>query len=518
MLSAMKKTFWLPVWPLIIVFFLYIPIPAHAQSKPFEVSGWIPYWRVATGTADTLQHLDTFTEINPFGYTVKNDGTLFDAAKLAPTLVSTSTASGTTTISVPSDWAPLIAAAHAKKIRVIPTVMWSNGETMHRILSDGEKRRALEDEIAAVVKENNFDGIDIDFEGKKYETRDYFSTFLKGLDQRLGNKWLVCTIESRTPIGDRYYGTTVSPDAGLYANDFVAINKYCDRVRIMAYDQQSIDLKLNDQHRGVLYAPVADVAWVGKTMKLISKSINKNKLVLGVPTYGYEYDVTAYADGYQYDLLWSFNPGYAIPIAAQYGIAPNRNAAGEISFSYFPTTLQPVASAEATSAPMISHTQVAEAALLFASSTNSNLKFRMMWWSDAQAIASKVALAKELGLRGVAIFKIDGGEDPNMWNVLPKYEPIPIPAGASSLTRALKVGSTGADVKLLQIILNSDPDTQIALAGAGSPGLETMKFGALTLRALEKFQIKHGIAKKGEIGFGTLGPRTRAKLNELIGR
>jgi spore germination protein YaaH len=44
---------------------------------------------------------------------------------------------------------------------------------------------------------------------------------------------------------------------------------------------------------------------------------------------------------------------------------------------------------------------------------------RYMTWSDSGAIAQKVALAKRLGIRGVAIFKLDGGEDQAMWNVLP---------------------------------------------------------------------------------------------------
>jgi hypothetical protein len=53
-----------------------------AVTQKLEVSGWIPYWRKATGTAEALAHLNTFTEINPFGYTLKKDGTIFDAGKL----------------------------------------------------------------------------------------------------------------------------------------------------------------------------------------------------------------------------------------------------------------------------------------------------------------------------------------------------------------------------------------------------------------------------------------------------
>lgn len=413
--------FFLPFQFALIALFFFAPLSVSAASKPFEISGWIPYWRTATGTADTLAHLDTFTEINPFGYTVKNDGTLYDAAKLSSYPVATTTPMGTTTTMAPSPWAPLIAEAKKRNIRVIPTVMWSNGAAMHAILSNGPKRRALEDAIAKVVKENDFDGIDIDFEGKWAETRPYFSTFLKGLYMRTGNKWVMCTIESRTPLDSRYWGTKVPKDAGVYANDFAAINKYCDRVRIMAYDQMSVDQKLAAQESGKLYAPLADIRWVEKVVNVAAKTISKKKIVIGVPTYGYEYDVTAYADGYAYDLLWSFNPGYALPIAAQYGIIPNRNAAGEISFSYIPSpsaTTTVLSSGEATSAPMMHGEQAAATALLIASTTNSHSNFRLLWWSDAQAIASKVALAKKLGVRGVAIFKIDGGEDPAMWEVL----------------------------------------------------------------------------------------------------
>lgn len=77
--------------------------------------------------------------------------------------------------------------------------------------------------------------------------------------------------------------------------------------------------------------------------------------------------------------------------------------------------------------------------------------------------------------------------------------------------------SAGADVKRLQQVLNSDPDTKITASGAGSPGSETETFGRLTEAAVKKFQEKYGIAKAGDAGYGYVGPKTRAKLEEVGG-
>ncbi|TSC67534.1 MAG: hypothetical protein CEO19_181 [Parcubacteria group bacterium Gr01-1014_73] len=84
-----------------------------------------------------------------------------------------------------------------------------------------------------------------------------------------------------------------------------------------------------------------------------------------------------------------------------------------------------------------------------------------------------------------------------------------------TFTKPLKTGSNNTGVKQLQLILNSSPDTKIAVSGAGSPGNETNYYGSLTRKAVEKFQVKYGIAKSGDQGYGTVGPKTRAKLNEL---
>ena len=83
------------------------------------------------------------------------------------------------------------------------------------------------------------------------------------------------------------------------------------------------------------------------------------------------------------------------------------------------------------------------------------------------------------------------------------------------ITKAFSVGQSSAEIKTIQLILNSDPETKISSSGAGSPGKETMTLGGLTVKAIKKFQEKWKIAKKGDTGYGVLGPKTRAKLNEV---
>lgn len=83
---------------------------------------------------------------------------------------------------------------------------------------------------------------------------------------------------------------------------------------------------------------------------------------------------------------------------------------------------------------------------------------------------------------------------------------------------ALSLGKTHADVKRLQVALNSDADTQVSASGVGSPGNETNYFGAKTKISVQKFQVKYGIAKAGDAGYGNVGPATRAKLNALFAK
>ena len=242
----------------ILSLFLMLYPNVSFASETVEVSGWIPYWRGEQGVKDAIKHLDQIDVLFPFAYTVRTDGTLNDLAGLDK-----------------KNWQTLFKTARKKDVKIIPTVMMSDPDLSFGVLSDAKKRAAHVKNIATMVKNGKYDGVDIDYEGKRASSRIYFSLFLIELKLALGDKSLSCTIESRTPPESVY---NTRPTTIEYSKDFSTINLACDRVQVMTYDQQRADLKLNKSKIGLPYIPVSDADWVRKVMDLTDNSISKDKL------------------------------------------------------------------------------------------------------------------------------------------------------------------------------------------------------------------------------------------------
>jgi len=85
-------------------------------------------------------------------------------------------------------------------------------------------------------------------------------------------------------------------------------------------------------------------------------------------------------------------------------------------------------------------------------------------------------------------------------------------AVSTTFTRDLTLGSTGEDVKALQVFLNSKGYT-VATTGAGAPGMESTYFGTRTQAALAAYQAANGIAPAA----GYFGPKTRAAVSAAGG-
>jgi len=384
---------------LILIFLGLFVMPGLASARSLEVAGWIPYWATKGGIESAEDNIDKLDTIYPFVYEVDILGKLVERSDLSN-----------------NDWEDLFELTEDEDIEIIPTITWTKGLEIHVHLANDKWRKNHIERIVKMVEEGDFDGVNIDYESKLYLTIGYFSKFLEELKDELDDKILTCAIEARTPPADLYKNV---PTDIKYANDYKEIAKHCDRVEIMAYDQQRADLSLNDKKKGVPYVPVADSDWVEKVVKLAIKDIPADKIMLGIPTYGRAWDVTVGPNWYKsYNSVAALNLPRLEVLADKYDKKPGRNKAGELSFSYFPEDsifkiLDSLPAPEGTPEGMES----AAKALLFSTQTGMEVPVRVAWYSDAGAIEDKVDLAKKYNLRGVALFKIDGEEDEDLWDL-----------------------------------------------------------------------------------------------------
>jgi peptidoglycan hydrolase-like protein with peptidoglycan-binding domain len=86
----------------------------------------------------------------------------------------------------------------------------------------------------------------------------------------------------------------------------------------------------------------------------------------------------------------------------------------------------------------------------------------------------------------------------------------PVVAGKPVFTRSLAVGSSGIDVRQLQIVLNN-AGIIVASSGAGSAGKESDYFGPATRSALLKFQRSRSLTADGQLNADTI-----AYVNKMV--
>ncbi len=378
---------------------LFITPNLSFAATSLEVSGWIPWWQDSKGLKSATKQLSKLDTVYPFVYEVSSTGNLVDKAKLSE-----------------SQWKKFFSAAEKKDVEVIPSIMWSDGTSIHAILSDSSKRATHIDQIVKMVEDGDFDGVNVDYESKLAETKDYFSLFLQELKTELDDKLLTCAIEARTPP-DSLYRTV--PANIEYSNDYKAIAQYCDRVELMTYDQQRADLKLNDARKGAPYVPVSDPEWVEKVVTLALKDIPAEKIMLGVPTYGRQWTLTVAPDWYKnYDGDGAINQPAAKKLASKYKVSVSRSSSNEAVFSYIEdkTLAKKVAKIKVPSGTSAGLKTAAQA-LVYATENNVEVPVQIVWYSDAKAIVDKVKIAEKYDLKGMAVFKIDGEEDQNIWKL-----------------------------------------------------------------------------------------------------
>ena len=348
-----------------------VPAQAVATTK-LSISAWIPYWAKTDGTKSAIDHIQYFNEIHPFAFEVQPDGTIVDKMKLDQ-----------------SPYRDLLQKAKENGVKIIPTFLWTGPTAMRNVFSDDKKTN---DHIASIIQlaqNAGSSGVDIDYEGKSMDDKALYASFFQKLSTALHEKnlSLSCTIEgasTASPSADLKRRQATSP----WSNDLKKLNKYCDTIRLMAYDQmpQTTTSTWTDKTDKKPYAPNADIAWVRKVLDYNLKFIDKNKLVLGIPTYGWDTQYTKLKKGgYSYEIMKSVPFADGVQIAKDNNVVPQRDSTGGLNFIYV-----------------------------------KNGTNRIVYLADASSIQYAYEAAQKRGIKGVTLFKVDGKEDPFLWNVLKK--------------------------------------------------------------------------------------------------
>jgi spore germination protein YaaH len=225
-------------------------------------------------------------------------------------------------------------------------------ELTSRVLNTPSARQHLMDQIVTLASEKGYAGVNIDFEQTLPEDRDVFSTFLNELGDRLHDAGLLLTIAVPPKTSD-----DIPWHAGY---DYGAIGSVVDFMFIMAYDWH---------HLASEPGPVAPIEEVRETIEFALERMDRNKIILGIPLYGYDWTLP-YTPGTTATAISSQG---AINLALNYSV--------------------PVQYSEEYEAPYIQ----------FVDEVGQN---HIVWFEDTRSIAAKMQLVREYQLLGNGAWQI----------------------------------------------------------------------------------------------------------------
>jgi len=222
------------------------------DNMPRSIAGWIPYWSWNSGISTFTNNIELFDEISPFWYKANADGSL-----------NSYSGAGNQTF---------VKLAHDNDVKVLPLISNEYNKTLvNQILSNLSIMNNHISNIVNLVVANNYDGIDIDYEGLYASDKNNFTLFISNLAEELHSKNRLLSICVQAKWSD-----SITWD-GPGAMDYENLSKHADKLRIMAYDEH-----WSTSEPG----PIASYSWTENIVKYAITKSSKDKIVLGVPFYG----------------------------------------------------------------------------------------------------------------------------------------------------------------------------------------------------------------------------------------
>ncbi|MFB0634397.1 glycosyl hydrolase family 18 protein [Bacillus rugosus] len=270
--------------------------------------------------------------------------------------------------------APTKQLTYAKKKKIKTWAVISNyndaiydfdGGLASRVMSNKTAKKRFIDQLIALAKQHSYYGINIDFEAVNPEDRSKYSRFIQDVSQALNKKQIKTMVSVPAKSADD------QNDDWSWPYDYAKIGKYADYVQVMTYDEH-----------GIWGEPgsVASTSWIKSSLQFSVKKIKANKVIMGIPAYGYDWDVK---DG-SGSAAREWNELKSL-IKKQKAKPAFNKKSGSLTFSY----------------------------------VDKKKHKHVVWYENEKTIQTKSHLAKQYKIAGVSVYAL-GNESESFWKAIQK--------------------------------------------------------------------------------------------------
>jgi hypothetical protein len=239
--------------------------PSLADSAPLaphEVFGYAPYWTLPQSSGFDVQDLTTLAY---FSVDANADGTLDESGPGWNGYES-------------QDLVNLVDRSHAAGDRVVLTLTCFDQGSLDAITSDPNAPTRLAAALIAALSAKNLDGVNFDFEGE-------------GSADQVGLTHLITQVSNALHAANPHwqvtmatYASAAGDSSGFY--NIAALAPALDGFFVMAYD-------MNDQSSPSATAPLIGGGFNDtEALQQFTAVVPPQKVILGVPYYGYDWPTT----------------------------------------------------------------------------------------------------------------------------------------------------------------------------------------------------------------------------------
>jgi spore germination protein len=232
----------------------------------------------------------------------------------------------------------------------------------HDIIVHPKIRAKAIQNMLAVVQTYGYTGVNIDFEAVPHKDRKPFTAFIHAVGEAMHAAGYLSVVSIPAELEDN------PNDSWAGAFDFKALAPEADILQLMTYDENG---------PWGPPGPVAGLDWVEPCVQFAVSVVPANKISLGIPAYGYDWNLTK---GTGVQVYWKLIPA----------LIAKMNAVPQWDVS--------------SSSPYFTYTSPSGAS-------------HVVWYENTQSIPLKSQLAVTYNLMGVSVFAL-GYDDQTFWEAL----------------------------------------------------------------------------------------------------